>query len=312
MSLTGVTRPRERAGLDDLFAMAEVMLWGDVGLDSTDAELRSWRGRRVTLYRYSGSGISVRRTDDYLEDEFAETLSIGFTLAGAVTATVDGETVTYQPGDVAAMRLDRPLETRAQPGSVLAFVNVPLRDLESRGIDTRQLNGQRWQAGVLCTSVLGMVEHILNDASDADAQVLERAILEIVVGILATRDSDASADDVTEQTRARAMQLIDEHYTDVDLDADRIAAMLGSSRRYLYGLFEGRGPSIATLIRDRRAAHAEQLLLNEPSFSIRRVAHLSGFGSEDRLLRTFKQVTGHSPSAYRRRAATGELGASIR
>lgn len=305
----GDLRTEGRSAFDDLYAMAEVMLWGGNAAGDSD-DIQIWRGRRMTLYRYSGGGFSFRRENDHLSDEFATNLSFGFLHRGELTATSDGQTLVHRPGQVATFRMDRPIDSRTQPGTVLTVAHLPFRFLESRGVDTRQLNGQGWEAGVLCDTAMSMADSIFNVATDDEAFVLEAGIVELVVGILAAHDSDLLVDDVTEKTRARAMQLIDENYTDVELDADRIAAALGASRRYLYGLFEGRGPSIATLIRDRRAAHAEQLLINEPTFSIRRIAHLSGFGSEDRLLRTFKQLTGESPSAYRRRLASGDLSAT--
>ena len=298
-------RVASRSGFDELHAMAEVRLWGGHSAVHGD-EIQIWRGRRITLYRYNGGGFSFRRDHEYLADDYAANLSLGFLHEGEMTATSEGQTQIHRPGGVAAFRMDRPLESRTEPGTALTVAHLPFRYLESRGIDTRQLNGQCWEGGVLCAAVLRIVDSIFGGCPEDEALVLEAGIIEVLIGILAEHDSDQLTDDITEKTRARAMQLIDEHYTDVELDADRIAAALGSSRRYLYGLFEGRGPSIATLIRDRRAAHAEQLLIKEPSFSIRRIAHLSGFGSEDRLLRTFKQMTGESPSSYRRRVAAGE------
>ncbi len=301
----GERRAGARSAFDDLREMAEVILQGE-GASGQSADLRIWRGRRITLYRYTGGGMSFRRDDEYLNDAFAPNLSLGFLHEGRVTATSDGNTQTHGPRAVAAFRMDRPLESYTEPGTTLTVVHLPLRLLESRGIDTRQLNGQGWQAGVLCDAALAMVDSVFTGANEAEALVLESGVIELLIGDLAARDSDTGMDHISEKTRARALQVIDENYTDVELDADRIAAALGTSRRYLYGLFEGRGPSIATLIRDRRAAHAEQLLINEPSFSVRRIAHLSGFGSEDRLLRTFKQITGESPSSYRRRIMAGQ------
>lgn len=309
MSFTGETPVADHSAAGDLFAMADVMLWGD-GAAAT--EMRIWRGRRLTLYRHRGEGLSLRRDNHHLSDEFSSNLALGFMHDGAMISASDGETVTQRPGDVSSFRMDRPLEARMESGSYLTYVHVPLRFLESRGIDTRQLNAQGWPACAMCRAIIDLATRIFDEATDEEALVLETGLAEILVGVLALHDSDPHAEDVTQKTRLRATQLIEENYTDVDLDADRIAAALGISRRYLYGLFEGRGASIATMIRDRRAAHAEWLLVNEPSFSIRRIAYLSGFGSEDRLFRTFKQITGESPSSYRRRHTTYDVAAQVR
>lgn len=302
--IMGDDRARGTSAIDDLNRMAEVMLWG--GRDALDGdELRIWRGRRLTMYRYRG-GFSFRRGKEYLADAFAANLALSFVHDGELSATSDGQTSSYRRGEVAAFRMDRPLESRTATAVAMTIMHIPLRLLESRGIDTRQLAGRTWQASVLCEAVMTMANSVFHGANEAEALVLEAGVTELLIGMLATQGAVGRVDDVTEQTRVRALQYIDENYTEVDLDADRIAAALGTSRRYLYGLFEGRGPSIATLIRDRRTAHAEQLLLTEPTFSIRRIAHLSGFGSEDRLLRSFKQMTGVSPSAYRRSVVAGE------
>lgn len=289
-------------------AMGDIATWGPTFDAAQGIGLRLWAGRRCVISNYSGGGLSFERSAQHIGDEFDHYLLFAFLHKGSVTVTRDGQTVTHTPGDVAAVRLDRPYQSLTEPGSVATIIYTPTALLRSRGIDIRRINGNVWEAGTMCEAVIELTGRILNSTDPHHAQVLENGLIEILVGVLAAHDSDDRGDDVTEQTRARVLAYIDAHYTETDLDADRIAAALGASRRYLYGLFEGRGPSIATLIRNRRAAHAEQLLINEPSFSVRKIAMLAGFGSEDRLLRTFKTTTGQSPSAYRKGLHSSDAG----
>lgn len=177
---------------------------------------------------------------------------------------------------------------------------VPTDLIDARGIESRRINGLVWQAGAVEKSILGLCEQ-MHEMEGGSAGVVEAGIVEMIIGLLSSHDA-AEHEDVASHTRARVLSLIDENYTQTDLDAATIARRLGVSRRYLYTLFEGRGISVAALIRNRRVTHAERLLLDEHDMPLRRVAQLSGLGSEDRLLRTFKTVLGMSPSSYRRAA----------
>lgn len=262
--------------------------------------LRKWRGRRLLFTNYTGGGVAFTRTEADLADTFQRFTQIGFLHSGRVTVTRDGRTEICEPGSVAVLRLDTTYESITEPGSELSLLYVPTDLIDARGIESRRINGLIWQSTAVEQAVLDLCQR-MHELEGSESAIVEAGIVEMIIGVLASHDA-AEHEDVASHTRARVLSLIDENYTQTDLDAAMIARRLGVSRRYLYTLFEGRGISVAALIRNRRVTHAERLLFDEQDMPLRRVAQLSGLGSEDRLLRTFKTVLGMSPSAYRRAA----------
>lgn len=272
--------------------------------------LRNWRGRRLMCTDYTGGGVAFTRSDADLSDTYQRYTQIAFLHHGRVTMTRDGRTEICEPGSVAALRLDSSYESITEPGSELTLLYVPTDVIDARGIESRRVNGLIWQAGPVEAAILELSDR-MHDLAGPESTIVEAGIIEMIIGLLSSHDA-AEHEDVASHTRARVLALIDENYTQTDLDAAMIARRLGVSRRYLYTLFEGRGISVAALIRNRRVTHAERLLLDEHDMPLRRVAQLSGLGSEDRLLRTFKTVLGVSPSSYRREARAEALAQSLR
>lgn len=262
--------------------------------------ITKWRGRRLLYTSYAGGGVAFTRGASDLGDAMHGYTQIGLLEQGRVTVSRAGCTVVCEAGSVAVLRLDAEYESITEPGSRLALIHVPTDLLDGRGIETRRLSGMIWEAGEVESVIRDLCERMYVVAATA-ADVVEAGIIEMLVRLLGSHDT-SEHQDIAAHTRMRVLGLIDDAYTQPELDAAMIARRLGVSRRYLYTLFEGRGASVAALIRNRRVAHAERLLVDEPTLALRRVAHAAGLGSEDRLLRTFKTVHGVSPSVYRRRA----------
>jgi AraC-like DNA-binding protein len=291
-------RNRRLASVHDVAEVTPGWRVTPVGNGPRNTTYENWIGRRLRYTGLTGGGIAYTRDEADLNDEYGHLLQLGILHSGRVTVTREGRTMIGEAGTVIVLRLDTPYETITDPGSALTLIYVPIDQIETRGIDTRRMNGQIWQAGPIEATIAELAPRAL-DVDEQNGLILEGGLFELVIGLLAAHD-EAAVEDVAAQTRNRVLAIIEESYTQVDLDAATIARRLGVSRRYLYTLFEGRDASVAALIRNRRVTHAEKLLIDDTDLSLRRVAQLSGLGSEDRLLRTFKTVLGMSPSAYRR------------
>jgi LacI family transcriptional regulator len=118
--------------------------------------------------------------------------------------------------------------------------------------------------------------------------------------VVVRRSSDVLAVDNDEVRMA--LTFMREHYTNPDVGVEDVVRVAGTSRRRLYGLFDaylGRG--ISETLTDLRIAEA-RLLLMETDMKIYAVAMRTGFSGYEHLTRSFKRVTGISPSIYRQQA----------
>lgn len=84
--------------------------------------------------------------------------------------------------------------------------------------------------------------------------------------------------------------------------SETLAARLGVSARSLHRQLHAEGSSVQALKDEVRRMRASELLLRT-QVPIARVARAAGFASDKSFTRAFRQWTGHTPQAWRQRAA---------
>ncbi|GAA1498086.1 helix-turn-helix domain-containing protein [Paeniglutamicibacter kerguelensis] len=267
------------------------------------AHIRTWMHDRLLVTYSTGDGVSLLRTSQFCGDGFERFVLVCMLASGRMAANQRGTDVEAGPGDALILLPGEPYTAHIEDGSdTLAFF-VARGFFDSQGINTDLLNVASIQVNG-AVSALAALSHWA--MQDRDSEVsghtghIERAILEILAGVVTTSmesldDSDAE----TIKSRGRVLELIDSCFADPDLSADSIARQVGMSRRNLYRLFEGKGPGITQMIRDRRLDHAQVLLRRMPETSIGAVAIDSGFSGSDQFSRAFKERHGQSASQYR-------------
>lgn len=94
---------------------------------------------------------------------------------------------------------------------------------------------------------------------------------------------------------------IEKHLSDATLNVERLARHLDMSRSELHRkLAQSVGMSPSDYLCFVRLHHASQLLLDEPDWSINRVAHRTGFDDVARFSKKFKEVFEMTPTAFRK------------
>lgn len=100
-----------------------------------------------------------------------------------------------------------------------------------------------------------------------------------------------------------AKDIIDRRLGDAAVSPSAVAAEMGVSRSYLFKLFAEQQVSFQTYLRSRRLASARTDLMN-PRFSrlsISEIGYRNGFNNASHFSRSFTQLYGESPRAYRSR-----------
>ena len=100
----------------------------------------------------------------------------------------------------------------------------------------------------------------------------------------------------------RISRLMEEEkpYLQPRLRVSDIAAALGTNSRYVSDCIKAEtGCSFSQYINSCRLEHAKQLLVRQPSMKISSVAVDSGFSNDKALTRTFKELTGMTPSEWK-------------
>jgi AraC-like DNA-binding protein len=104
----------------------------------------------------------------------------------------------------------------------------------------------------------------------------------------------------------RICQMMEEQklYLNADMKLQDLADLLGTNRTYIIDCIKTtRGQSFTQLINSYRIEHAKQLLCQQPDKKMSAIATESGFTTETTFFRTFKTITGITPSEWRTRYA---------
>ena len=97
----------------------------------------------------------------------------------------------------------------------------------------------------------------------------------------------------------RIADYVDRHYADPDLSIDALSGIFKISPSYLSRIFKReKGTGVLPYLQNKRITQA-MVLLGTTNLKIREVALQVGYLSDQTFARTFKSVTGSTPSAYR-------------
>jgi AraC-like DNA-binding protein len=270
------------------------------------ATVQTWFFQRLLLARAQGDGTIMYRTQDHLGDGYDKYVLMVLLHEGGLTCTQAGRTTTAGRGDIVTLLPRETYESNALDGTDATMLYVPIDYLESRGLSPDRLAASSWPGGPLLDGILALVESTLDLAEDdaaGQSPHIEQALLELLVGLLRRYlEGLGEPDAAAEQLRSRVLGLIAVNYANPGYGVDAIAAELGASRRFVYKLFEGRGVSVASLLRSQRLDAAESLLRSlGREATLSRIARATGFTSAESFSRAFKESRGVAPSAFRAR-----------
>lgn len=89
-------------------------------------------------------------------------------------------------------------------------------------------------------------------------------------------------------------------YLNSDLKISDIASMLAVNRYYISDCINSsKGCSFSQFVNTYRIEYAKRLLLTRPDIKLSEVWMSSGFSTERTFLRTFKAITGMTPSEFK-------------
>lgn len=99
----------------------------------------------------------------------------------------------------------------------------------------------------------------------------------------------------------RIADYVDRHYADPDLSIDALSGIFKISPSYLSRIFKReKGTGVLPYLQSKRISQA-MVLLSTTNLKIREIAQQVGYLNDQTFVRTFKNVTGCTPSAYRER-----------
>jgi AraC-like DNA-binding protein len=141
-------------------------------------------------------------------------------------------------------------------------------------------------------------------ASEIDHAVLPRSVMADQVGALmalAVGYRPSGLGRHKDKLIQRLMQILDERYSDPDLDPQQVADAMGISKRYVHGLLAEAGTTFLNSLRKVRLDRASELLA-DPRLSKMRIAEVSfrcGYLDSSYFARIFRRRFGLDPNMWR-------------
>ena len=120
--------------------------------------------------------------------------------------------------------------------------------------------------------------------------------------------------EATDQLLLRIRQHMDEQrpYLNSELKVKDIANYLGTNSRYIsYSIKRVEQCTFSAYINKHRVAYAQQLMRRHPDIKLTEVYLKSGFANEISFFRTFKDITGMTPSEWKAKELANEKGDAI-
>lgn len=264
----------------------------------------------VRVNRLRTSAVSVIRPPDRLADEHGEYLSVVVVRSGGALVEQRRSRFRLCAGEAAFVDFAAPFEVRLSGSGDYVFAYLPHATLAARSVDVRALAGVVVPAEPL-TVLLGAVleqfsEVDLCPGDSADVALVEHAVVDLCLAVIRqAQGRNVQAGAAVVRNRARAVEFVENNYTDRTLTVAKVAAAMRVSPRYLHRLFESEQHSVYELIRRRRVGRGLDLLTDpaHAHLTIGQVAVRSGFGGPSQFGRAVRDVTGSTPRAIRRQSS---------
>lgn len=172
-------------------------------------------------------------------------------------------------------------------------------------VKTEQISRLRLWVGVL-TAVLGLVAIVvlayrIHAVRKREDKRLARTVKNLVTGQMAKQeDMDA------EKARFVAFDAIVEQgllYTQSDLSREVLAGLMGVDRTTFSRIIREQSgcQNMNDYLNQKRLRHAEQLMREQPRYTIQAIMQDSGFAAKSTFTTLFKKAYGMTPSEYRNR-----------
>ncbi len=211
--------------------------------------------------------------------------------------------ILLNAGQWCALRKDEAFVMEAPGHSRQLALSLPCRQMrDPRGALEPWQGPQSFRRGAAHILHAAASASIVSAGSlrPADAAMLGANLAELLE--IALRCGDPAAlPDIRDERRQAALDFIERHLADPELDVPAIAAALGCSSRTIHKLFEGEAMTVARAIWDRRLERCRMELV-DPALSgrsITEIAHHWGFSDSQHFSRAFKNRFGVTPREYR-------------
>jgi AraC-like DNA-binding protein len=253
----------------------------------------------------------VVRTDRLIARDQEALLLVNVQTCGQSVVQQDGRSAALSPGMMTFLDTTRPYTLEFSRAFSHLVVGIPQAFMPGRslaGVTALELDGHG--PGPLVAEFLVGLDRQQRDDPAIAAALLPNAV-SLLESVLDWVDRGRASETSAVLARERIHRFVRQHIHDSSLDAARVAAGCGLSRRSLFRALSADGESLTQLIRRLRVDRARHLLHARPDMPLAAVAAQSGFGGASQMHRAFHSVVGMTPGDYWLFAVEGSAGRRV-
>lgn len=277
-----------------------------------EAELCVGAIEPVDFARMRSSGYRAERTKAHVAATSARKFGFIIVIDGAGFVRHCGREAELGPGDVLLNDNTEPMACCFKGPFHAITVRAPEDVVRIRLPNVDEVCGLRLPAATGLTRAVSIMAECLLDQTNSDVRADHGATMAgHLLDVLATcclmaRERPASEQSAVGFRYSMARQFIEQNLPAPDLTAQRVAAALRISPRYLRALMAEAGEPVSSLILRRRLEEAAKQLAS-PLWRERKISDIAlawGFKSSAHFARVFSDRYSMSPREYRSHAAS--------
>lgn len=278
-----------------------------------NAELRSTTLGQNSIARVVSSPTFVGHSKFRAERTEQHVFLVHLQARGESVNRQNGREALLKSGDFTLCDSARPYTLHFESINDMIVLRIPAAELRQRIVQpelftARRVAGDHGAGAVVSQTLQNLWQQCVNGLEPAVAERLLMNSLDLLVTALALGEHGVvNHGSLRNATSLRVRYYVEDHLTESDLGAARIAAAIGISSRYVHRLFEDEGETLGEFVQRRRLERCAQALKDpgQRNRSVTEIAFAFGFCDPSFFCRSFKKRFAMTPRDYRALHSSG-------
>lgn len=283
-----------------------------VGHDPFWGRLRTIDVAPVHVSEVTASQHVVERTSTLVDGAQPAFYKASLQLSGTGLLVQDGREALLQPGDLTIYDTGRPYSLVFESDMRMLVLMFPREQLGLPPSAIKDLTAHRFSSddnlGAIIIPFLQNASQSLERLGGLTGPRVVRAAIDLITTMCANElDLDVDPGDSHQLLMQQIRRYIDLNLGSPELGPGQIASVHFISTRLLHGLFQEKGTTVSTWIREQRLERCRRDLIDPLSvhLSVAAIAARWGFFEPAHFSRTFKAAYGVAPSELRASTLAG-------
>lgn len=225
-------------------------------------------------------------------------IEIVYYLEGSGLTTINGDSYSFAPGDVAVIPPDTKHDELFQEDGCVLFCIVECENYDSSLITERVISAKTHSTKMIYETMNRIIlENLLDDKKYIE--LIETMLYELLLQIYRLCEESDSENEIADRVK-KYLKMMYSHPINFLLLSER----MGYSYDRLRHIFnENVGISMKQYLTNVRISHAQRLLL-ESDYSIEQIAKMCGYGNVSNFIVAFKKKIQITPMQYKKKVSS--------